>query len=77
MGYIQIWHHIFGYQKLLKYFNDFQNRNFSVLWLKWTQTMGLKQNQTFSVGDIQVILKYFKESETKSHKTCANVTALP
>ena len=33
--------------KTLKYFNDFQNRNFSVLWLKWVQTMGLKQNHTF------------------------------
>ena len=50
MGHIQIWHHIFFYQKILKYFNDFQNRNFSVLWLKWTKTMNIKQNQTFFLG---------------------------
>ena len=31
----------------LKYFNDFQNQNFSVLWLKWAKTMKIKQNQTF------------------------------
>ena len=47
MGHVQIWRHILFYQKILKYFNDFQNRNFSVLWLKWTQTMKMKQNQTF------------------------------
>ena len=49
--------HIFLYQRLLKYFNDFQNQNFSV----WTQTMELKQNQTFSVGHNQIILKYFND----------------
>ena len=38
----------FSLSKILKYFNDFQNRNFSVLRLKWTQTMQRKQNQTFS-----------------------------
>ena len=37
----------FFIKKMLKHFNDFQNRNFSVLWLKWTQTMEMKQNQTF------------------------------
>ena len=47
MVHIQIWHHSF-YQKTLKYFNDFQNQHFSVLWLKWTQTMEMKQNQIFS-----------------------------
>ena len=47
IGHIQIWHHIFLYQKLLKYFNDFQNQNFSVLWLKWTQIMEITLNQTF------------------------------
>ena len=45
IGHIQSWH--FFYQKILKYFNDFQNRNFSVLWLKWTQTMEMKQNHAF------------------------------
>ena len=34
-------------QNVLKYFNDFQNRKFSVLWLKWTRAMEMKQNQTF------------------------------
>ena len=47
IGHIQIWHHIFLYQKLLKYFNDFQNQNFSVLWLKWTWIMEITLNQTF------------------------------
>ena len=32
------------------YFNDFQNWNFSVSWLKWTQEIEMKQNQTFSQG---------------------------
>ena len=40
----------FFYQKVLKYFSDFQNRNFSVLWLKWTQAIEMKQNQTFFHG---------------------------
>ena len=40
----------FFYQKILKYFSDFQNRNFSVLWLKWTQAIEMKQNQTFFHG---------------------------
>ena len=35
---------------ILKHLNDFQNRNFSVLWLKCTQTMEMKQNQTFFQG---------------------------
>ena len=48
-GHNQIWHHFF-YQKKVKYFNDLQNWNFSVLWLKWTQTMEMKQNQTFFHG---------------------------
>ena len=47
MGHVQIWQRIFFYQKVLKYFNDFQNRDFSVLWLKWTKTMEMKQSQTF------------------------------
>ena len=55
---------------MLKCFNDFQNRNFSVLWLKWIQTMGMKQNQTFFHGTYsnlapylfyQNILKYFND----------------
>ena len=45
----QTWHHFF-YQKILKYFNELQNQNFSVLWLKWTQTIEMKQSQTFFHG---------------------------
>ena len=37
----------FFYQKISKYFNDFQNQNFSGLLIKWIQTMEMKQNQTF------------------------------
>ena len=33
-GYIQIWHHILSKKK---YFIDFQNRVFSVLWIKSTK----------------------------------------
>ena len=36
--------------KKLKYFNVFQIRNFSVLWLKRTQIMEMKINQTFFHG---------------------------
>ena len=46
------------YQNILKYFNDFQNRNFSVLWLKWTQTMEMKQNQTFFHGTYSNLTPY-------------------
>ena len=42
IGHIQIWHFF-----IKKYFNDFQNQNFSDLWLKWTQTVQMKQNQAF------------------------------
>ena len=53
-------------QKMLKYFNDCQNRNFSVLWLKWTQTMKMKQNQALFHGiyskfdDIHFLIKNIK-----------------
>ena len=32
-------------KKVLKHFNDYWNLNFSVFWLKETQTMEIKQNQ--------------------------------
>ena len=65
-GHRQIWHNFFD-QKILKYFNNFQIRSFSVLRLKWTQTMELTQNQTFfhvTYSDLtpylyQKLLKYF------------------
>ena len=40
--HIQTWRHI--------YFSDFQNRSFSVLWLKWTEAMEVNQNQIFFHG---------------------------
>ena len=48
----------FFIKKILKYFNDFQNQNFSVLWLKWTQTMEMKQNQTFFHGTYSNLTPY-------------------
>ena len=47
MKHIQIERHSFFYQKVLNYFNDFQDQSFSDLWLKWTQTKEIKQNQVF------------------------------
>ena len=40
----------FFYQKILKYFNDCQKRNFSVLLLQLNQTMEMKQDQIFFHG---------------------------
>ena len=40
----------FFYQNILKYFIDFQNQNFSILWQQWTQTMEMKKNQIFFHG---------------------------
>ena len=37
----------FFYQEILKCFNDLQNKYFPVLRIAWTQTMEMKQNQTF------------------------------
>ena len=49
----------FFYGKILKYFNDFQNQKFSVLWLKWSQTMEMKQNQTFETWyHFSLVTKY-------------------
>ena len=38
------------YKKIWKYFNDFRNRNISVFWLHWTQTMEMKQSQVYFHG---------------------------
>ena len=43
--YIQILH--LFYLNISKYFNDFQNQNFSILRLKWIEATEIKQNQTF------------------------------
>ena len=50
-------------QKTIKYFNDFPNQIFSVLWLKWTKTMQMKQNQRFFHGFYDVI--YFLSKNAK------------
>ena len=57
-GHNQTWHHIF-FIKTLKYFNDFQNQNFSILWLKWTQTIGMKQNQIFFLWTYTNLTSFF------------------
>ena len=63
------------YQKILMYLNDFQNRNFSDLWLNWSQKMKMKKNQTFSMGHIQIwhhmffyqkILMYFNDFQNRN-----------
>ena len=46
--------------KTLKYFNDLQNWNFAVLWLNWTQTIEMNQNQTFFHGSYSRYLFYLK-----------------
>ena len=67
--YLNLTQHIFC-QKILKYFNDFQNWKFQVLWLNWAQTMEMKQYQTFLHGTYlnltqhifcQKILNYFND----------------
>ena len=58
MRHIEVWRHIFFYQKTSKYFNDFQNWSFSVLWLKRIQTMELEQNQTFFHGTYSNLMSY-------------------
>ena len=58
-----------------KCFNDPQNWNFSVLWLKWTQTLKMKQIHTFFDGNIEIwrhiffdqkILKYFNDFKNRN-----------
>ena len=50
---------IFFGQRILKYFNNFQNRNFLVLWLKWTQKIEMKQNDTFFRGTSSYLTSFF------------------
>ena len=42
----------------IKCLNDLKNQNFSVLWLKWTQTMEIKENQTFFHETYSNLLTY-------------------
>ena len=46
-------------------FNDFQNWNFSVLWLKWTQAMKMKQNQIFSMDIFKSDIIFHWSQNTK------------
>ena len=43
----------------VRYSNDFQNQNFSVLWLQWSQTMEIKQNQTYFHGAFSSLTSFF------------------
>ena len=45
-------------KKILNNFNGLQNWNFLVLWRKWTQAMGMKQNQTFFLGTYSNLTPY-------------------
>ena len=47
------------YQKILKYYNDFQSRNFSVLWSKWTQAIEMKRNQTIFHRTYSTLTSFF------------------
>ena len=49
--------------KKLKYLNYFQNRNFLALWLKQTQTVEMKQNQTFAHRTYPNLTSYILLSE--------------
>ena len=49
----------FFLSKILNYFNEYQNWNFSVLWLNWTQTIQRKQNQTFFHVTYLKLISYF------------------
>ena len=59
MGHIQIWQRIFSCQKTLKYFNDIQNRNFSVLRLVNPKNGNeTKSDQTFFHGTYSNLTTY-------------------
>ena len=45
---------LFSDQK--SYFIEIKNRNFSILWLKWTPEMEMKQNETFLHGTSYLFL---------------------
>ena len=50
---------VFFNKKKLKYFHDFQNQSFSVLWLMWTQTLEMKQKETFFHGTNSNLTSFF------------------
>ena len=57
-GHIQICHLFFDKKKNESISVTFKNQNFSVLWLKWTQTMETKQNQTFFHRTYSNLMQY-------------------
>ena len=59
-GHTQIWHYFcfFLSKKKFMHFNDFQNQNFSVLWLKWIHTIKMKENQTIFHGTYSSLTSY-------------------
>ena len=57
--------YLFFYQYILKYLNGFQNLNFSVLWLKWIQTMEMKQKQAFFHGAYSNLTPFFLSKHIK------------
>ena len=65
-----IWQCIFFYQNILKSFNDFQNQNFSILWLEWTYTMKMKQNQTYLHGTYPNLTPVFIKTYENISRTC-------
>ena len=59
---------IFFLSKIIKIFNDFQNQNFSALWLKRNQTMEIKQGAIFFSGTGSDVMQFFYL--TKNTKVC-------
>ena len=49
----------FFIKKYLSISNDFLNRHFSVLWLKSTQTIEMKQNKKFFHGTYSNLTSFF------------------
>ena len=66
-GHIQIWHHIFFYQNILKYFNDFQNQNVNPKNKNEAKSdifpWDIFKSETFFY---QNILKYFKDFQNRN-----------
>ena len=52
MGHIQIWHHVFLYQEILKYFNDFLKLNFLSFMTKVNPSNGNESKSDIFPWDI-------------------------
>ena len=71
VGHIQMWHRNVFYQKILKYFNDFQKSEFLSYMTKVNPNKWNEKNQTFLHGKYsnlelfligRKILKYFNDA---------------